>query len=643
MCGITGIVSNNKNKKELIHLMNDRIKHRGPDSEGIYVDDNVALGHRRLAIIDLSQAGNQPLYNEDGSIVVIFNGEIYNYHELRTQLAGHKFTTNTDTEVLVHGYEEWGYDLVNKLRGMFSFCIYDKNKNKIFIARDHFGIKPLYYYSNDDSLLFASEIKSFLDYPTFKKELNKEMLGAYLTFSFTPGKNTFFKNVYKLEPGHYMIIDTETKKYEIKKYFDLKFFSTDKSYEKVVEEISKAMKDSVDHHLISDVEVGSFLSSGIDSSYLVSLAKPNKTYTVGYESKRYSEIEYAKDLTSKLGIKNISDIISKEDYIKAIPDVFYHMDEPTTDACSIAVYFLSKLASRDVKVVLSGEGADEFFGGYNSYDDNIYTKLPLGFRRFVASICKILPKNKYTRYLIRRGMSLEESYVSINRNFYDDELDDILNFNNYLKNKDILKDTYMEYSNEDALNKKMAIDIKYWLPDNILNIVDKMTMAFSLESRVPFTDLEVFKIASSLPKKYKVKDGVTKVSLRDASKKDIPNESYKKKKLGFPVPIREWIKEDAFYKEIESTFNMDIANELFNKNKIMQLLKEHKNGTKDNYRKIWAIYSFLKWYQVYFLNKSLDKNIDIINDRKSEEKTMQKIKGRDDDSIYDNYVQGRAR
>ena len=398
-----------------------------------------------------------------------------------------------------------------------------------------------------------------------------------------------------------MTINTKTKEYKIEKYFTLKFSNTDKSYEDIVNEISKKMKESVKYHLISDVEVGSFLSSGIDSSYLVSMARPDKTYTVGYENKKYSEIEYAKDLTDRLGIQNISSKISKKEYMEAISDVFYHMDEPTTDACSIAVYFLSKLASKDLKVVLSGEGADEFFGGYNSYDDNIYTKLPLVIRKTVAAICKILPKNKYTRYLIRRGKSLEESYVSINRNFYDDELKDILNFDNYLKNKDILKETYLEYKDENELNKKLAIDIRYWLTDNILLIVDKMTMAFSIESRVPFTDIEVFKLASSLPKEYKVRNKQTKAALREAAKKDIPNESYKKKKLGFPVPIREWIKEEDFYQEIKNTFSLEIADKLFKKENILKLLEEHKKGIKDNYRRIWAIYSFLKWYEVFFI------------------------------------------
>lgn len=601
MCGINVIVSDIKNKKKIIKNMNDKIIHRGPDAEGYYVDDVVALGQRRLSIIDL-EGGVQPMYNEDKSIVIVFNGEIYNYLELKEELTNHVFTTNSDTEVLIHGYEEWGIELLNKLRGMFSFCLYDIKKQEMLVVRDHFGIKPLYYYVGDEELLFGSEIKSFLEYPNFVKELNKEMIGAYLTFSFTPGEKTFFKNVYKLIPGSYMKIDVNTRKFSINKYFSFLFSETDKSYKEIVDEISKTMEESVKHHLISDVEVGSFLSSGIDSSYLVSLAKPDKTYTVGYDINKYSEIDLARDLTDRLGITNISSKISKEEYMNAIEDVFYHMDEPTTDACSIAVYFLAKLASRDVKVVLSGEGADEFFGGYNSYDDHPYTKLPLFIRKTIAGICKLLPRNRYTRYLIRRGLSLEEGYVSINRNFYDDELGDILKYKDYLSNKEIVKDVYSEYKNESDLNKKLAVDIRYWLPDNILNIVDKMTMAHSIESRVPFTDIEVFKLSSTLTPKYKVRDGVTKISLREAARRVIPNESYKKKKLGFPVPIRDWIKEDDFYNEIKSTFEMDIAFELFNRDNIMKLLDDHKNGVRDNYRKVWAIYSFLKWYKVYFEN-----------------------------------------
>lgn len=602
MCGINGIISKDKNKDKLIKSMNEKILHRGPDAEGIFVEGDVALGQRRLSIIDLA-GGNQPIYNEDKSILIMYNGEVYNYKELKEELTEYKFETESDTEVVLHGYEKWGHDLPKKLRGMFAYAIYDKNKGEIFISRDQFGIKPLYYYHDGDTILFGSEIKSFLAYPKFKKVLNKELLGAYLTFSFTPTDETFFKGVYRLPSGHSMTIDVKKRKIKIDRYFKVEFGNTDKSFDEVVEEIGTAMKDSTEHHLISDVEVGSFLSSGVDSSYLVSLAKPDKTYTIGFDLAKYSEIDYAKDLTDKLNIKNISEKISKEEYMNALSEVYYHMDEPTADGCAIAVYFLSRLASKDVKVVLSGEGADEFFGGYNSYDDNFYTKLPFFIRKSMASICKILPKNKITRYIIRRGLPLEESYVSINRTYYDDELKDVLKIDNYIKNKDIVKDVYDEYKDYNKLDKMLAVDIRYWLSNNILTIVDKMTMAHSIESRVPFTDMKVFDVARMLPKNYKVSDGTTKVALRNAARKVIPNDAWKKKKLGFPVPIREWIREEDFYKEIKNTFNTDISKELFNNDYLIKILDEHKNREKDNYRKIWAVYSFLKWYDEYFVKR----------------------------------------
>ena len=303
MCGIAGFVNKNiKNKDEVIKKMADRIKYRGPDGEGYFIDDDVALAHRRLSIIDLS-TGSQPMYNEDNSIVIVFNGEIYNFVELKDELKGkgHKFKNKSDTEVIIHGYEEWGKNVVEHLRGMFAFAIWDQNTKTLFMARDHFGIKPLYYAKFNDTLMFASEIKAFLDHPDFKKELNKEILSAYLCFNSTPTEETFFKGVYRLEPGH--TLTYKDGKIEIERYFHLEFNETEQKMNKIVEDIDEAMRDSVEHHQISDVEVGSFLSSGIDSSYLVSLMKPDKTFTVGYDNPKYDEIGYAKDLADKLGIE----------------------------------------------------------------------------------------------------------------------------------------------------------------------------------------------------------------------------------------------------------------------------------------------------------------------------------------------------
>ena len=602
MCGICGIIRKGDNK-DIIKKMNDRIMHRGPDGEGYYIDGDVAFGHRRLSIIDLS-TGDQPIYNEDSSVVTVYNGEIYNYLELRSELEslGHEFKTKSDTEVLVHGYEEWHTDLPKYLRGMFAFAIYDKNRNEIFLARDNFGIKPLYYAKMNDSFMFASEIKSFLDVPDFKKEFNEDILETYLEFSFVPTNETFFKGVYRLDAGCSLLYKDEDIK--INKYFKLDFKEDKMSFTDAVKNISDVMDDSVKRHLIADVEVGSFLSSGIDSSYIVSLAKPDKTYTVGYENKKYDEINYAKDLADKLGIKNESKIIKKDEYLDAIPKIMYHLDEPTSDPAAISLYFVAKLASRDLKVVLSGEGADEFFGGYNYYREEVdykfYNKIPYGIRHVIGKVAGLFPEVRGFNFLVRRGEKLENSYIGVNRNFSEKMARKVLRKNYELKAIDVTKDVYNEFKDYSNIDKMQAIDINFWLMKDILLKADRMTMASSIEGRVPFIDKEVFSVASKLPFDYKVTKENTKVALREAARKVIPTDAYKKKKLGFPVPIREWIKDGAFKEDIEKTINSDVANKYFNVKFLNKLFNEHLSGKKDNYRKIWTVYTFIKWYQVFF-------------------------------------------
>ena len=605
MCGIVGLVTK-KEKENTIKLMSDRIKHRGPDGDGYFIDGDVALGHRRLSIIDLS-SGDQPMFNEDGSVVTVFNGEIYNYQELKEELIalGHDFKTKSDTEVLVHGYEEWHTDLPKHLRGMFAFAIYDKNKNEVFLARDNFGIKPLYFAKMNDTFMFASEIKAFLDVPDFEKIFNESILETYLEFSFVPTNETFFKGVHRLDAGCSLLYkDGEIK---LNKYFKLDFKEENMSFEDAVKNISDVMKDSVEKHLIADVEVGSFLSSGIDSSYIVSLAKPDKTYTVGYENKKYDETMYAKDLAEKLGIKNESKIITKEEYLENISKIMYHLDEPTSDPAAISLYFVAKLASKDLKVVLSGEGADEFFGGYNYYREEVdykfYNKLPYCVRHVIGKIASIFPEGRGFNFLVRRGEKLENSYIGVNRNFSSKMAKKVLKNNYELKAIDVTKDVYNEFKNYSNIDKMQAIDINFWLMKDILLKADRMTMASSIEGRVPFIDKEVFKVASHLPFDYKVTKENTKVALRAAAKEVIPTEAYKKKKLGFPVPVREWIKEGDFKEEVEKTLNSDVANKYFNTKIINKMFEEHVNGKKDNYRKIWTIYTFIKWYQVFFEGK----------------------------------------
>lgn len=604
MCGIAGFINKNiKDKESIIHKMADRIKYRGPDGEGYYVDEDIALAHRRLAIIDLN-TGAQPMYNEDKSKVVVFNGEIYNFIELKDELkkSGHKFKNKSDTEVLVHGYEEWGSDLPKHLRGMFAFAIWDNEKKELFLARDGFGIKPLYYARFGDTFMFASEIKAFLDHPDFVKELNKEVIAPYLCFNSVPTEETLFKGVYRVLPGYQLLY--KNNKLKKKRYFHLEFEETDRDIKTIVNDISKALKNSVEYHQISDVEVGSFLSSGIDSSYLVSVAKPDKTFTVGYSNPKYDEIKYAKDLAKKLGIKNVSKKITKEEYMKAFPDIMYHMDEPLADPSAIALYFVAQIASKDVKVVMSGEGADELFGGYLNYreevDQDWYMKIPYFIRRVASQIAGLFPEVRGFNFIYRRGRKLEDYNIGLGRVFRDEEARKIVNDKNQLWTKDIVANVYEDYKDNSSLVKRQAIDFYFWLVRDFLQAVDRNTMMFGLEARTPFLDKEVYEVARKLPKYAKVNKETTKPALRLAAKEVIPNEAYKKKKLGFPVPLREWIREDDLYNEIRNKFDSDIAKELFNHKRIIKLLDDHKNGKRDCYKKVWTIYTFLVWYEQFF-------------------------------------------
>lgn len=607
MCGIVGFVNkNDKDKKEKnLDLMLKRIIHRGPDAEGKYIDDDIALGHRRLSIIDLS-TGNQPMYNDDNSLVIVFNGEIYNYKELKEELdeKGYSFKTSSDTEVLLYGYQEYRENIVDKLRGMFAFVIWDIKNKELFGARDHFGIKPFYYYKKDDDFMFASEIKAFLDNEDFEKELNRDVIPEYLRFNYSPSNETFFKNVYKLAPGHYFKYKNGI--LEIKRYFTVSFEPDDKNFDELVTDISNCMKDSVNHHMLSDVEVGSFLSSGIDSSYLVTLAHPDKTYTVGYDIPKYDEISYAVDLTERLGINNTSRKISRDEYFDIIPKIMYHLDEPIADPAAVALYFVAELASRDVKVVLSGEGADELFGGYNYYRIDIdcakYRKIPFWIRKIISKLANLLPARRGINFLVRNGQTLEEGYIGVTKIFSEKEVKKLINYNNNARtNMQITHDVYLENCNSSNISKMQAIDINFWLAKDIFQKADKMTMANSIEGRVPFTDIEVFKLARTIPDKHKVTKENTKVALRAAAKMDIPNESYNKKKLGFPVPLREWLKEEDIYNSIKQKFDNDISRELFNNKMLNKLLIDHKNNKCDNYKKIWTIYCFLIWYDEFFI------------------------------------------
>lgn len=614
MCGFVGFKDKEKKskKEKIVKEMADLIIHRGPDSDGYYVDDDIALGHRRLSIIDL-EGGSQPIYNEDKTKVIVFNGEIYNYASIKEELIkkGHTFTTKTDTEVILHGYEEYGTELFKKLRGMFAFVIYDTKTKELVGARDHFGIKPFYYYLNDDEFLFASEIKAMLAHPNFKKEVNKKALKMYLIFQYSIFEETFFKNVFKLKPGHYFTYKDGILKVE--EYFHVTFEKEDKPYLDYKKEMKEVLEESIQYHqMTSDVEVGSYLSGGVDSSYVASVAHPNKTFSVGFNVENegnftFNETTYAKELSELLKINNTSQLISSDDFFEILPTVQYHTDEPHANLSTVPLYFLSKLARKQVKVVLSGEGADEIFAGYNEYYEpnvvKLYLKLPAFLRRGFASVAKPLPHFGGKNTIIKCAKPIWERFIGHAFVMNEEEANAILapslKANQTLA--DILKPYYDKVKEKDDITKKMYIDYFFWLPQDILLKADKMTMANSIELRVPLLDRILFEHASKIPTKYLIQGKQTKYIFREIADEKMPEKWSKRRKLGFPVPFSKWLKEEKYYKMVREIFEKEYVVEFFEQEKICTLLEEHYKGIKNNGRKIYNIYVFLLWYKKFFI------------------------------------------
>ena len=605
MCGFVWFIGEEQQKEEILRKMMDKIIYRGPDSSGIYSDEKIGLGFRRLSIIDLSD-GSQPIFNEDKTKVIVFNGEIYNYQEIREDLIekGHIFSTKTDTEVLLHGYEEYKEKILDKLRGMFAFAIWDIVNNELFIARDFFGIKPMYYNNEENNFVFGSEIKSILEHPNVKKELNINALQNYLSFQYGVPNETFFKGIKCLPPAHYL--KYKNGKIEITRYWEPKFeINENLELEETVEKIDKTFKNSVEAHKISDVEVGCFLSSGVDSSYVASQFAGQKSFTVGFDYDKYNEIEYAKELSKIVGLEHHYKSITDDEYWDIIPTIQYYMDQPHADPSCVALYFVSKIASEHVKVVLSGEGADELFGGYRIYHEPLSikkAKLPRGVFKILAAMVNIIPLDFTGKSFINRASkTVEERFIGNANLFNDKEKRKILkNTEGMLKPQEITKPYYEKVKNQDDITKMQYIDINLWMVGDILLKADRMSMANSLELRVPFLDKEVFKLASTLPLKYKVNDENTKYAMRKAALKNIPEEVAKRKKLGFPVPTRVWLRQEKYYNKVKQEFESENAEKFFNKEEIIKLLDKHYKGKKDNSRKIWAIYVFLIWYKQFF-------------------------------------------
>jgi asparagine synthase (glutamine-hydrolysing) len=627
MCGIAGILGKPEKTKRLIDSMVDVIFHRGPDDRGVLLEKDFAYGMRRLSIIDLSH-GHQPIWNEDETVCVVFNGEIYNYRELRPELIslGHRFKTESDTEGLVHLYEQYGSDMLKKLRGMFAFCIYDKKKNELFIARDHFGIKPLYYRvdtvynpitkeSTKQFVSFGSEIKSILEDKLFVPEINESAILNYLSYQYNPLEETMFQGIYKLLPGHFMKIKLVDASYKTENYwnytFDDKNTWADISIpgeQKLAQEIRKTVEDSVAHHMISDVPVGSFLSGGVDSGIIVSTMQQIRkkagqpsvsTFTIGFD--HVSEHAEARQVSDAQGTTHTEITVDFEEYFKELPKIAWHFDEPVADPSAVALYFLAREARKKVKVVLSGEGADELFGGYNIYREpfatSVVQKLPSWLQNYVLHPLTKLPFDLYGLNYIRRSLQkLEDRYIGNAYIFKDKEIQKL--YKKPTGGKISLKPFYDAVGDEPDSRKMQYIDLNFWLPGDILAKADKMTMAHSLELRVPFLDIEVSKISSIIPDSLKYKEGTTKYILRKAFESVVPKETFTRKKLGFPTPIRNWLKEKP-----EEIRKLIIENKCiqdrFDISYINQLIDDHIHGYKDTARKVYVLLMLALWYNSF--------------------------------------------
>ena len=613
MCGFAGYIHNygTFDKEEVIHKMADRIKHRGPDDAHYYIDDGIALGFRRLSIIDL-EGGRQPILNEDGSLVLLFNGEIYNYQELREELikAGHVFTTKTDSETILHGYEEYGKKILDRLRGMFAFIIWNKNTKELFGARDIFGIKPFYYYKKGKEFMFGSEIKSFLSHPNFEKELDEDMIPLYLSYEYSPDERTIFKNVFKLPGAH--CFTYKNGELKVERYYKIEYkIEDDKSLEYWEDAITKEFTESVSMHQIADVEVGCFLSSGVDSSYVVKEiskgTKKVKTFSVGYEEEKYSELPYAQDFSDVIGVPNIANKVSADEFFDAVPEIQYYMDEPLPNPSEIPLYFLAKNARRYVKVVLSGEGADELFGGYPMYlagghFDHYSHKVPRPVRKVLGTVAKHCPNFKGKNFLVRGAMEPYQRFMRANYVFQSAERQKFLKRPIASKvPEEYSKRYFNEVSNLDEPTQLQYVDMHTWMIYDILLKADRMSMANSLELRVPFLDKKMLELSTRIPSRYRAANETTKIALRGAAIKQLPERTANKKKLGFPVPLNDWLREDKYYNKVKAAFQSDIAEKFFVTSELIKLLDDHKNGKALNMQKIWPFYTFILWYEQFFV------------------------------------------
>ncbi|MCL2322139.1 MAG: asparagine synthase (glutamine-hydrolyzing) [Oscillospiraceae bacterium] len=612
MCGFVGFYKNeaiNDYDTEKLEIMADVIKHRGPDSSGIFVTKNLAFAFRRLSFIDLEN-GTQPFTWNGGKLTGIFNGEIYNYIELGEELKkdGYEFKTRAEIEIILSLYDKYGVDFVKHLRGMFCILIWDRDNNRLVACRDPFGIKPFYYIDHEDGLYFSSESKAFMYHEsTYRNEIDKTSLQNYLTFQFVPEPNTILKHIKVVPAGNILIKDFKEKPV-IKEYFEIKFKPVPMPKDERIKEIRRVLENSVEVHMRSDVPIATFLSGGIDSTivtYLASKIDPKiKSYTVGFEVEGYSEISQAKETSERLGIDNIQLNVSAKDYMDELPKIIWHLDGPVADPSAIPIYFISRECAKSYKGVLSGEGSDEIFGGYNIYGEviplKVFNNVPVPVKNALSSFANILPDGVKGKSFIKRGcVPLERRYVGNAFIFNEEEKSKILR--TYDKNKPYYKtiaNLYDYVKNENRLIKMQYIDMQTWLKGDILVKSDRMTMAQSLELRVPFLDVEVFKVASKLTESDKVNSKNTKILLREAFKDVIYEDAVERKKLGYPVPIRVWLKNEM-YDWAKKIIKESGTDRYIVKSEVLKLLDLHRGNKGDYSRKIWTVLVFMLWHKIF--------------------------------------------
>jgi asparagine synthase (glutamine-hydrolysing) len=620
MCGITGVMyfEDRVPAQSMLKQMTDVIQHRGPNDSGFLTENRIGLGFRRLSIIDI-QEGHQPLANEDETVWIIFNGEIYNYKSLRGMLIdrGHQFRTHSDTEVIVHLYEEFGEDCVKHLRGMFGFVIWDKKKQQLFGARDHFGIKPFYYHMTDRQFVFGSEIKSLLAAEGMNRLIHTDSLLNYLTFQYVPEPNTMFHGIHKLPPAHYVKV-TYDGDITIHKYWDPMFDPIERPFNEYVEQIRETLKDSVVHHMVSDVERGCFLSSGIDSTAIathMSAIEPIRTFSVGFEGPN-NETTIAKQTAEALGTEHYAKMITKDDFFSTLPKAIWHQDEPVADPSAIALYHVAALAREHVTVVLSGEGADELFGGYRIYREPMslgpIERLPASVKRMLNRFARMLPAGITGKnYLLRGTTPIEQRFLGNAKIFSEDMKAEVLRLDkemlkSYKNPFQIAGDYYDKTKHLDPVSRMQYIDMNLWMPGDILMKADKMTMAHSLELRVPFLDTQVFEVARRIPAKYRIANGTTKYIFRKAMEGIIPDFILNRPKLGFPVPLRDWLQGatgDMLLEQIKASGIEDYINI----DAVERMIRKHRSGQGDYSRRIWTIYVFALWHMTYM--EELPKNM----------------------------------